>query len=179
MAFNKPINAVNIDAHTDFRPEEGRHSGNGFSYAFAEGFLKNYYILGLHENYSSRSILNTIKKLKKVRFTSYEDLEVRQDKKLKNALSEALDHVKNSSFGLELDCDAIADIPSSAATPSGFSVKQIRRMIHYFGTQPNVCYFHSAKRLTNNQPDLVWLNNGAGLFTDSPLAARYSSMVPK
>ena len=27
------INAINLDAHTDFRPMEGRHSGNGFTYA--------------------------------------------------------------------------------------------------------------------------------------------------
>ena len=34
------INAINLDAHADFRPMEGRHSGNGFSYAEADGYLE-------------------------------------------------------------------------------------------------------------------------------------------
>jgi formiminoglutamase len=39
------VNAINFDAHSDFRILEGRHSGNGFSYAYEEGFLKKYFIL--------------------------------------------------------------------------------------------------------------------------------------
>ena len=54
---NKKINILNIDAHADFRPLEGRHSGNGFSYAFREGFIKKYYAYGLHENYISNYFL--------------------------------------------------------------------------------------------------------------------------
>ena len=38
LAKGKPINAINFDAHTDFRIMEGRHSGNGFTYAFEDGF---------------------------------------------------------------------------------------------------------------------------------------------
>jgi arginase family enzyme len=41
----KTINAINFDAHSDFRILEGRHSGNGFSYAYEEGFLKKYFVL--------------------------------------------------------------------------------------------------------------------------------------
>ena len=37
LAKGKPVNAINFDAHSDFRIMEGRHSGNGFSYAFEEG----------------------------------------------------------------------------------------------------------------------------------------------
>jgi formiminoglutamase len=39
----KPVNAINFDAHSDFRILEGRHSGNGFSYAYEEAFLKNIF----------------------------------------------------------------------------------------------------------------------------------------
>src|SRR5690606_9238994 len=56
LAHGKPINVVNLDAHSDFRILEGRHSGNGFSYAFEEGFLKKYFIFGLHENYTSKNV---------------------------------------------------------------------------------------------------------------------------
>ncbi|MDF2436594.1 MAG: arginase family hydrolase, arginase/agmainase/formiminoglutamate hydrolase [Bacteroidota bacterium] len=52
------ISVINSDAHTDFRAMEGRHSGNGFSYAFAEGFLSKYAVVGLHENYNSQNVLN-------------------------------------------------------------------------------------------------------------------------
>jgi formiminoglutamase len=48
------VNAINFDAHSDFRILEGRHSGNGFSYAYEEGFLKNILFFGLHENYTSK-----------------------------------------------------------------------------------------------------------------------------
>ena len=38
LSKGKPVNAINFDAHTDFRIMEGRHSGNGFTYAFEDGF---------------------------------------------------------------------------------------------------------------------------------------------
>lgn len=62
LAKGKPVNAVNFDAHTDFRILEGRHSGNGFSYAYEDGFLKNYFIFGLHESYTSKAVLHHIKR---------------------------------------------------------------------------------------------------------------------
>jgi formiminoglutamase len=151
LALNQPVNSINIDAHADFRPEEGRHSGNGFSYAYAEGFLKNYFILGLHENYSSKGLLNTINKIKNVQFVSYEALEVRSEIKLKAALELALKHTDNSRVGLDIDCDAIRNIPSSAATPSGFTVKQIRRMIHYFGQNRDLVYLHICEAIPSKK----------------------------
>ncbi len=35
------INCINLDAHADFRPLEGRHSGNAFSYAEEDGSCRN------------------------------------------------------------------------------------------------------------------------------------------
>ncbi len=57
MALNSPVNAVNLDAHSDFRGQEGRHSGNGFRYAYQEAYLKRYALLGLHEAYNSKGIV--------------------------------------------------------------------------------------------------------------------------
>lgn len=142
LALKKPINAMNFDAHHDFRAEEGRHSGNGFSYAFAEGFLKNYFIFGLHENYISESILKTINKIKSVQYNTYEAIAVRKDLKFRSEMENALTHVSNSYFGLEIDCDAMLNTPSSAKSPSGFSVSQARQFIHYMATHNNVCYLH-------------------------------------
>lgn len=142
LAKNDKVNVINFDAHTDFRPEEGRHSGNGFSYAYAEGFLKNYFIFGLHENYTSDKLFKTIKKIKDIKYNTYEALEVRCDLDYNSELEKALNHVSGSSFGIELDCDAITNIPSSAATPSSFSVKQARQFVHNVAKHPNASYLH-------------------------------------
>ncbi len=50
------INAVNLDAHTDYRPIEGRHSGNGFRYADEDGYLQKYCVIGVHENYIQQNV---------------------------------------------------------------------------------------------------------------------------
>src|SRR5690606_4199791 len=60
LGKNQAINVVNFDAHTDFRPLEGRHSGNGFSYAFDEDFLDRYYIFGSYSNYTSKKVLKNL-----------------------------------------------------------------------------------------------------------------------
>ncbi|TDU39924.1 formiminoglutamase [Gelidibacter sediminis] len=142
LAFKKPINVVNFDAHSDFRKEEGRHSGNGFSYAYAEGFLKNYFIFGLHENYTSNLIFKTLDKFKALKYNTFEALTIRKDKKFKAELTRAEKHVAEKPFGVEVDCDAIKYIPSSAITPSGFSVKKARAFVTFFGNQKNAAYLH-------------------------------------
>jgi formiminoglutamase len=142
LTNNGKINVVNLDAHTDFRAEEGRHSGNGFSYAYTEGFLKNYFIFGLHENYTSDALFKTIKKLKSIKHNTYEAIEVRNELNFNAELETALNHVSNKKFGIEIDCDAIENIPSSAMSPSGFSVQQARQFVHHFGKHKNVSYLH-------------------------------------
>lgn len=142
LAHNGRINVVNFDAHSDFRAEEGRHSGNGFSYAYAEGFLKNYFIFGLHENYTSDSLFKKMKKVKSIKYNTYEALEVREELEFKSEMETALDHVSNQPFGIEIDCDAIKNIPSSAMTPSGFSVKKARQFVNHFAKHENVAYLH-------------------------------------
>ncbi|WP_178988010.1 formimidoylglutamase [Winogradskyella schleiferi] len=142
LANNGRINVVNFDAHSDFRAEEGRHSGNGFSYAFAEGFLKNYFIFGLHENYTSDNLFKTLKKIKNLKYATYEALEVRNETDFNAELKMALEHVAEKRFGIEIDCDAIKNIPSSAMTPSGFSVKQTRQFANYFAQHENAMYLH-------------------------------------
>ncbi len=142
LAHNNKVNVVNFDAHTDFRSEEGRHSGNGFSYAFAEGFLKNYFIFGLHENYTSDTLFKSLKKIKNLKYNTYEAIEVRNELNFNSELETALNHVSSKPFGIEIDCDAIENIPSSAETPSGFSVKQARQFVNHFSEHKNASYLH-------------------------------------
>ena len=143
LALNKDINAINFDAHTDFRPEEGRHSGNGFSYAYAEEFLNKYFVFGLHENYTPDSILKTMNKLKKkVDYNTFESIKIRKELNFEEELQIALKHIENKPYGIEIDCDAIENMPSSAMTPSGFSGNEAREFVSFFGKHKNAKYLH-------------------------------------
>ena len=142
LALKKPINVVNFDAHSDFRPEEGRHSGNGFSYAYGEGFLTNYFIFGLHENYTPDSIFRRLAKFKNIKFNTFEAVSIRNESSFTSELERASEFVSKKPFGVEIDCDAIKNIPSSAMTPSGYSVKKARAFVNHFGTLKNATYLH-------------------------------------
>ena len=143
LAKGKPVNAINFDAHTDFRILEGRHSGNGFTYAFEEGFLKKYFIFGLHENYASKGVMESIKKLNdRVKFNTYEEIAIRGEKSFTDEMAHALGFIEDEPYGLEIDLDALPNVASSAITPSGFSVEKARRFIHYFGKNKNAAYLH-------------------------------------
>ena len=112
IALNKKV--LNIDAHADFRPLEGRHSGNGFSYAFHEGFIKKYYAYGLHENYISDYFLNQLKTNKKnIKYVRI-SFEIKRFTKYRRINNQIRDFICQGNFGLELDCDAIKNISSSA-----------------------------------------------------------------
>ena len=151
LAKGKPINAINFDAHSDFRILEGRHSGNGFSYAYEEGFLKKYFVFGLHENYTSKSVLDIIKKTEdRVRYNTYDSLKIRKEKEFNLEMINALEFIKTDFFGIEIDLDAIPNIASSAMTISGFSVEELRQFISFFGTHPNATYLH----ICEGAPDL-------------------------
>ncbi len=142
LAHKKPINVVNFDAHSDFRREEGRHSGNGFSYAYTEGFMKNYFIFGLHENYTSDNIFQVLNKFKSIQYNTFEGISIRNELSFKSELERASEFVSQKPFGVEIDCDAIKNIPSSAMTPSGFGVKKARAFVNHFAKLKNAQYLH-------------------------------------
>lgn len=151
LAKGKPINAINFDAHSDFRILEGRHSGNGFSYAYEEGFLKKYFIFGLHENYTSKSVLDTLKKIDdRVQFNTYDEINIRKQKNFEQEMAQAFEFIKDDFYGIEIDLDAIPNIASSAMTMSGFSVEELRQFVYYFSQNQNVSYIH----ICEGAPDL-------------------------
>ncbi len=153
LALNNSINVINLDAHTDFRAEDGRHSGNAFSYAYAEGFLDKYFVFGIHENYMLQHVLETVNHLSvRVAYNSFEDLMIRKKLKLKAEYKRALDFVSGKPFGIEIDCDAIEGIPSSAMTPSGFSPNKSREFLNYFASHKNAQYLHICEAAPNLAP---------------------------
>lgn len=151
LAKGKPVNAVNFDAHSDFRILEGRHSGNGFHYAFEEGFLKKYFIFGLHENYTSKNVLDSIKKIQdRVQYNTYDQIAIRNEKNFEDEMQKAFEFVANETFGLEIDLDALPNIASSAMTLSGFSIEKVRQFVSFFGKSKHVAYLH----ICEGAPDL-------------------------
>ena len=151
LAKGKMVNAINLDAHTDFRTMEGRHSGNGFTYAFEEHFLKRYFVFGLHEGFVPKSVFSTIKSIPEtINYNTYEEIEVRKEKNFESELEVALEYIKKEPFGIEIDLDAIPNVFASAMTISGFSVEKVRQFVHYFGKNKNASYLH----ICEGAPDL-------------------------
>ncbi len=136
------INAVNLDAHADFRIMEGRHSGNGFRYAMEESFLGKYAVVGLHENYNPQSMLDDLYSNVNIHYSFYEDIFLHEKLNIMQALSQAFGFIDENYTGIELDMDAVEQIPASAAAPCGISVIQARQYMNFAGHHAKVAYLH-------------------------------------
>jgi formiminoglutamase len=146
QALNKKINVINCDPHLDFRPLEGRHSGNGFSYAFEDGYLNRYSVFGMHEQYNNKTSLEKfIAQPSQLHYNTYESIFVREEMDMKLALKQSIGFVKGEPCGLEIDLDAITNVPSSAKTSSGISPLQARQFIYQCAVNLPCCYLHIAE----------------------------------
>lgn len=126
LHHQKPIDVVNVDAHADLRETNGRHSGNPFSYALKEGYLKNYGIFGLHENYNNSTVLSLIRTSPNINCIYFDELIKSKDR---TALLHDFVRPFEYNMGLEIDLDSIENVLSSAGTPSGFTLNDIRRLV--------------------------------------------------
>lgn len=136
---DEAIEVVNLDPHADCRPIEGRHSGNPFSFAAMNGYLDKYTVIGLHKAYNSEYILDFLD-LHKFDYYFFEDM---IDHPL--LFTETIQKITANSkdkIGIELDLDCIKGMPSSAFTPSGFSVEQARYYIRSIARNKPVHYLH-------------------------------------
>ena len=139
---NQSINVINLDAHTDLRRLEERHSGNGFSYAIEHQYLDKYFMFGLHENYTPQYVFDIIHSNINIDYNTYEELEVYKSIPFENELLRAKNFIQDKPFGIEIDLDCIQNFPSSAMTPSGFTTQQTREFVHYFAKNENASYIH-------------------------------------
>ncbi len=136
------INCINLDAHTDFRPAEGRHSGNGFRYAEEDGFLLKYCVIGVHENYLPQNIWLDIVNNPFLDCITYEDIFVHEKRNFMQAVAHAVLFTEDNYTGIELDLDAVRNILSSAETPAGIGVLQARQYINFTALHARVAYLH-------------------------------------
>lgn len=142
LAKDQPVNVVNLDAHADFRAMEGRHSGNGFSYAYAENYLKKYAALGLHQAYNNKDIIKQFSLNPDLEAIWFEDIYLQRKIDFQQALQIALTHVNQQYFGVELDLDCIEDTLSSAQSPIGFSRLEAWQYVYECGRQTKSRYLH-------------------------------------
>ncbi|HTM93407.1 MAG TPA: formimidoylglutamase [Flavisolibacter sp.] len=142
------INCINLDAHTDFRPSEGRHSGNGFRYAEENGFLQKYCIIGVHENYLPQNVWLDIVNNPFLDFISYEDIFVHEKRNFIQAVAHGIDFTDDNFTGIELDLDCIENVLSSACSPSGIKTHHARQYVNLCAAQSKPCYLHIAEGAT-------------------------------
>jgi formiminoglutamase len=149
LKVSRGIQCVNCDPHADFRPLEGRHSGNGFSYAYSEGYLKRYFIFGLHESYNSEWVMGRIVGNSDIEYSSFDELN-----DVSSHLEMALRFLSQSPLpvGVEVDMDSISDMPSSAMTPSGFRVEEARQFVRTMASRLNGAYLHLPEGAPGSDP---------------------------
>lgn len=147
----QPLSVVNLDPHADTRSMEFRHSGNPFSYAFSEGYLQQYTVLGLHESYNNETILNFLIQMKAQVFyyESWLDNLSQFEIDINLVAKDSLD----KPTGVELDMDAIAYMPASAFTPSGISVDQARMYVRKMARNQKVAYLHLPEAAPKNEAE--------------------------
>lgn len=133
----KQIQVWNFDPHADFRPLEGRHSGNGFSYAMSQEILSSYTVLGFEEAFNNQYIH---RQRKEGHFKAVELAELFPlDQKIP-LLHHQLDMAL--PLGLEIDMDAVSRMPASAYNPAGFDLTQLRQMLRILLHLRGPSYFH-------------------------------------
>jgi len=152
-SFRK-LSVVNIDAHADLRPTEKRHSGNSFSFALQENLLVNYGVFGLHEAFNNEWIRIQLER-PEISYRLYEDY-LEGPHQLTDDVLGFIEHQQHA-VGIEIDMDAIAMMPSSALSPSGWSLDQIRTLlIKMQQIHPQIAYLHLTEAAPNgNQEEIV------------------------
>lgn len=136
------INCVNLDAHTDYRPLEGRHSGNAFRYAEEDGYLQKYCVIGVHENYLPQNVWMDLVNNPFFDMITYEDIFLREKRNFIQAVAHATGFTEDAYCGVELDLDSIEYMLSSAATPSGIQPLHARQYVTFTATDVKVAYLH-------------------------------------
>jgi formiminoglutamase len=142
------INCVNLDAHTDYRPTEGRHSGNAFRYADEDGFLQKYCVIGVHENYIPQNVWLDICANPFLDCITYEDIFILEKRSFPQAVAHATDFTDENYIGLELDLDSIEGVLSGAMTPSGIRPLHARQYVTFAATDSRIAYLHICEGAT-------------------------------
>ncbi len=140
-ALAQPLAVLNVDPHADFRPPEGRHSGNGFRYAYDEGALAAYQVIAYNPLKNSEGSQQA---LAEAGFggVSYQQLYVERAITLAGALTQCSKQLLGHPTGLELDLDAISFLPASAYTNAGMALADAEHLIYKGAKLLRPSYLH-------------------------------------
>ncbi len=150
------INCINLDAHADYRPLEGRHSGNAFRYAEEDGYLQKYCVIGLHENYLPQNIWIDIVNNPFIDCITFEDIFVHEKRTFLQAVAHATGFTEDTLTGIDIDIDSIQNTLSSAMTPIGFQPIHARQYLAFAAADTKAAYLHiceGATRLSDGRTD--------------------------
>jgi formiminoglutamase len=142
------LNAINLDAHADYRPIEGRHSGNAFRYADDDGYLEKYCVIGLHENYIPQNVWIDMVNNPFMDCITYEDIFIHEKRNFIQAIAHATGFTDDTLCGIELDLDCIEHALSSAATPVGITAQHARQYITFSASDSKPAYLHICEGAT-------------------------------
>ncbi len=147
------INCINVDAHSDYRPLEGRHSGNAFRYAEEDGYLGKYCVIGIHENYIPQNVWNDFVNNPMMDLITYEDIFIQEKRNFIQAIAHAIVFTEETYTGIELDLDAILNTEASAATPTGITALHARHYMNFAARDAKCAYLHICEGMAmhNNQ----------------------------
>jgi formiminoglutamase len=142
------INCINLDAHADYRPMEGRHSGNAFRYAEEDGYLQKYCIVGLHENYLPQNVWIDMVNNPFIDCITFEDIFVHDKRTFMQAVAHATGFTDDTLTGIDVDIDCIEHTLSSAMTPVGILPIHARQYISFAAADNKPAYLHICEGAT-------------------------------
>jgi len=150
------INCINLDAHSDYRPMEGRHSGNAFRYAEEDGYLQKYCIIGLHENYLPQNSWVDMVNNPFIDCISFEDIFIHEKRTFMQAVAHSTGFTEDTLTGIDIDLDGVQNTLSSAMTPVGISPVHARQFVTFAAADAKPAYLHiceGATRLSDGRTD--------------------------
>ena len=154
------INCINLDAHVDYRPMEGRHSGNAFRYAEEDGYLQKYCVICMHENYIPQNIWIDIVNNPFIDIITHEDIFVHEKRTFMQAVAHATGFTEGIHTGIDLDLDCIQNALSSAMTPVGILPRNARQYVSFAALDTRPAYLHICEGATQLADGRIDATNG-------------------
>ena len=142
------INCINLDAHTDYRPMEGRHSGNPFRYAEEDGYLHKYCVLAIHENYLQQNTWMDIVNNPFIDCITFEDIFVHEKRTFMQSVAHATSFTDDTLCGIDIDLDSVQNVLTSAMSPVGISPTHARQYVSFAGADSKPAYLHICEGAT-------------------------------
>ena len=104
-------------------------------------FLSHYGVFGLHKAYLNQTMIDYFEE-KSISFGYFDHYSLEMNS-FKQDVTNFLNSLNpNEKLGIELDLDCIANFPSSAMNPIGFSISDARNYLALCSKHPNVAYYH-------------------------------------